>query len=187
VHTISSNAKTDWFVDPFDGTVAKTAPILLFTPGADYVLSARVTVQFATKWDVGALMLWGDDHHWAKLSFEFSPDQSPPSSRWSRAGFLTIAIPYHSRAIRFICVSQRAATPTCFTSQRTDKIGKSFARLAWIRNFLCAWASSRSHPLVRAPLPSFPSSHTILIASATSTNSSAHGEDEFVQHAAVRA
>ena len=77
VLTISSNPKTDWFVDPFDGTVAKTAPILLFTPGPDYVLSARVTVQFATKWDAGALMLWGDDHHWAKLSYEFSPDQKP--------------------------------------------------------------------------------------------------------------
>jgi uncharacterized protein len=75
--SISSNPKTDWFVDPFDGTVAKSAPILLFTPGSDYVLSARVTVQFATKWDAGALMLWGDDHHWAKLSFEFSPDQKP--------------------------------------------------------------------------------------------------------------
>lgn len=77
VLTISSNAKTDWFVDPFDGTVAKTAPILLFSPGSDYVLSTRVKVQFATKWDAGALMLWGDDRHWAKLSFEFSPDQKP--------------------------------------------------------------------------------------------------------------
>ena len=77
VLTISSNPKTDWFVDPFDGTVAKTAPILLFTPGPDYVLSARVAVQFTTKWDAGALMLWGDDHHWAKLSYEFSPDQKP--------------------------------------------------------------------------------------------------------------
>jgi regulation of enolase protein 1 (concanavalin A-like superfamily) len=77
VLTISSDPKTDWFVDPFDGTVAKTAPILLFTPGPDYVLSARVTVQFTTKWDAGALMLWGDDHHWAKLSFEFSPEQKP--------------------------------------------------------------------------------------------------------------
>ena len=51
VLSISSNAKTNWFVDPFDGTVAKNAPILLFTPGSDNVLSARVTVQFATKWD----------------------------------------------------------------------------------------------------------------------------------------
>ena len=64
VLTISSNAKTDWFVDPFDGAVAKTVPILLFTPGSDYILSARVTVKFATKWDAGALMLWGDDHHY---------------------------------------------------------------------------------------------------------------------------
>ncbi len=77
VLTISSNAKTDWFVDPFDGTVANSAPILLFTPGSDYVLSARVTVKFATKWDAGALMVMGDNHHWAKLSFEFSPDSKP--------------------------------------------------------------------------------------------------------------
>src|SRR5260370_6997527 len=31
VLTISSNLKSDWFVDPFDATVAHTAPILLFT------------------------------------------------------------------------------------------------------------------------------------------------------------
>jgi regulation of enolase protein 1 (concanavalin A-like superfamily) len=77
VLTISSHPKTDWFVDPFDGTVASNAPILLFTPGSDYVLSTRVTVNFATKWDAGALMLLGDDHHWAKLSLEFSPDRKP--------------------------------------------------------------------------------------------------------------
>jgi uncharacterized protein len=77
VLTISSNPKSDWFVDPFDGTVASSAPILFFTPGSDYVLSARVTVKFATKWDAGALMLMGDDHHWAKLSFEYSPDGKP--------------------------------------------------------------------------------------------------------------
>jgi hypothetical protein len=75
--TITVGAKTDWFVDPFDGTVANSAPILLFTPDPDYVLSARVTVKFVTKWDAGALMLWGDDHHWAKLSFEYSPEKKP--------------------------------------------------------------------------------------------------------------
>jgi regulation of enolase protein 1 (concanavalin A-like superfamily) len=74
---ISAGAKTDWFVDPFDGTVANNAPILLFIPDADYVFSTRVTVEFVTKWDAGALMLWGDDHHWAKLSYEFSPDRIP--------------------------------------------------------------------------------------------------------------
>ena len=77
VVTISAEAKTDWFVDPFDGTVDKNAPILLFTPDSDYVLGARVTLKFVTKWDAGALMLWGDDHHWAKLSFELSPGKKP--------------------------------------------------------------------------------------------------------------
>jgi regulation of enolase protein 1 (concanavalin A-like superfamily) len=77
VLSISSGPKTDWFVDPFDGTIAKSAPILWFAPGANYVLSTKVKVQFTSKWDAGALMLWADEHHWAKLSFEFSPDQQP--------------------------------------------------------------------------------------------------------------
>ena len=77
VLSISSGPKTDWFVDPFDGTVAKSAPVLLFTPGDSYVLNTKVQVQFTSKWDAGALMLWADDHHWAKLSFELSPDKQP--------------------------------------------------------------------------------------------------------------
>jgi uncharacterized protein len=78
---IASGKQTDWFVDPFDGTLSRSAPILLFSPApdpdSDYVLTARLTVKFAAKWDAGALMLWGDDHHWAKLSFELSPDRKP--------------------------------------------------------------------------------------------------------------
>jgi regulation of enolase protein 1 (concanavalin A-like superfamily) len=74
---IAAGPKTDWFVDPFDGTLARNAPILLFTPGRDYVLTSRVTARFSTKWDAGALMLMGDDHHWAKLSYEYSPDGKP--------------------------------------------------------------------------------------------------------------
>lgn len=77
VLTIVSKAKSDWFVDPFDGTVANSAPILSFAPVSDYVLSTRVSVSFKTKWDAGALMLMGDDHHWAKLSYEFSPEGKP--------------------------------------------------------------------------------------------------------------
>jgi uncharacterized protein len=77
VLTISSKAKADWFVDPFDGTVANSAPIFSFMPNSDFVLSARVSVTFKTKWDAGALMLMGDDRHWAKLSYELSPDGKP--------------------------------------------------------------------------------------------------------------
>ncbi len=75
VLTISAEAKTDWFVDPFDDTVAKNAPILLFTPDPDYVLSTRVALKFVNKWDAGALMLWGDDHHWVRT---FSLDTDLP-------------------------------------------------------------------------------------------------------------
>ncbi len=75
--TIESGKSTDWFVDPFDGTVTKTAPILSFVPASDYVFRAKVEVEFHTKWDAGALMIWGDDHHWAKLSFEMSPEGQP--------------------------------------------------------------------------------------------------------------
>jgi uncharacterized protein len=71
--TIRSAKETDWFVDPFDGTVHNTAPMLLFVPADDYVLSAKVRVSFKSKWDAGALMVWADDRSWAKLSFELSP------------------------------------------------------------------------------------------------------------------
>jgi len=74
---ISVGKKTDWFVDPFDGKASNSAPILLFAPGADYVLNAKVGVAFHTKWDAAAFMIWADDHHWAKLSFELSPDNQP--------------------------------------------------------------------------------------------------------------
>jgi hypothetical protein len=80
---ISSGAKTDWFVDPFDGRLANSAPILSFTPGSSYVFHSKVQVRFASKWDAGALMLWADDHHWAKLAFELSSVRAVLRS-WSR-------------------------------------------------------------------------------------------------------
>src|SRR5271154_1186107 len=75
--TIRSGKQTDWFVDPFEGAVHNTAPILLFFPSDNYVFSTKVKVGFSTKWDAGALMVWADDHHWAKLSFELSPTKEP--------------------------------------------------------------------------------------------------------------
>lgn len=75
--TIRSGKQTDWFVDPFDDTIHNSAPMLLFTPANDYVLNAKVKVGFNAKWDAGALMVWADEHHWAKLSFELSPAKQP--------------------------------------------------------------------------------------------------------------
>jgi regulation of enolase protein 1 (concanavalin A-like superfamily) len=75
--TIRSGKETDWFVDPFDGAMHKTAPMLLFVQANDYVFNTKVKVGFNTKWDAGALMVWADEHHWAKLSFELSPAKQP--------------------------------------------------------------------------------------------------------------
>lgn len=75
--TIRSGKETDWFVDPFDSTVHNTAPMLLFTPATDYILSVNLRVGFKTKWDAGAFMIWAEDHNWAKLSFELSPEKQP--------------------------------------------------------------------------------------------------------------
>jgi uncharacterized protein len=78
--TISPGPKTDSFVEPVSGTVANTAPVLLFTPDSDFVLTSRVAVTFAAKYDSGALILWAGDHHWAKFSFELSPGGVPAVS-----------------------------------------------------------------------------------------------------------
>jgi len=77
VLTIRSGKDTDWFVDPFDGTIHNTAPMLLFTPANDYVFNTKVKVAFNAKWDAGALMVWADEHHWGKLSYELSPAKQP--------------------------------------------------------------------------------------------------------------
>ena len=41
------------------------------------MLNTKVQVRFTSKWDAGALLLCADDHHWAKLSYEFSPEGKP--------------------------------------------------------------------------------------------------------------
>src|ERR1700730_10338195 len=42
-----------------------------------YLAKSSSSAPRFTKWDAGALMLWADDHHWAKLSFELSPEKHP--------------------------------------------------------------------------------------------------------------
>jgi hypothetical protein len=76
--TIGSGKETDWFVDPFDGTVHSTAPLLLFAPADDYVLNTKVKVHFDSKWDAGAVMVWADDHHWQSYRLNFHRRNSQP-------------------------------------------------------------------------------------------------------------
>jgi regulation of enolase protein 1 (concanavalin A-like superfamily) len=76
---ITAGAKTDWFVEPSGSTwVSTNAPAALFAPPDEhFLLSAKVTVRFASTYDAGVLMLYGRDDQWAKLCFEFSPQNQP--------------------------------------------------------------------------------------------------------------
>jgi regulation of enolase protein 1 (concanavalin A-like superfamily) len=75
---IEAGPRTDWFVDPGgESAPVATGPALVGRAAGDYLLSARVTVDFAATFDAGVLMLHADELHWAKLCLELSPDGRP--------------------------------------------------------------------------------------------------------------
>ena len=50
------------------------APVALFTPSSEnFLLSAKVTVEFKYTYDAGVIFLYVNDDTWAKLCFEYSP------------------------------------------------------------------------------------------------------------------
>lgn len=75
VLTIAAGARTDFFVDPAAGAVIANAPAVVGDVDGDFVLSARVSVAFASAFDAGALLVWGSERRWAKLAFELSPQR----------------------------------------------------------------------------------------------------------------
>ena len=92
--TVAAQAHTDIFIDPGDGSanggpdlgtgmslnaesMLNAATLLGVPPDGDFQFSARVTVDFASTFDAGVLLLWLDERRWAKLCFEFSPAGEP--------------------------------------------------------------------------------------------------------------
>lgn len=76
-NTLDYSRQTDWFVSPMDGGVRDSTPRLLFQPAADFVLSAKVAVDFRSQWDSGVLLLYADDKLWAKLCLEMTIEKHP--------------------------------------------------------------------------------------------------------------
>ena len=75
---IEAGPRTDWFVDPAgESEPVTTGPALVGRAEGDYVLGARVSVDFEATFDAGVLMLYADERRWAKLCFELSPDRQP--------------------------------------------------------------------------------------------------------------
>ena len=74
---------TDLYVNPGGPTsgdaesMSNAATLLGPAPAGDFQLRARVTVDFASQYDAGVLLLWIDERHWAKFCFEFSPASEP--------------------------------------------------------------------------------------------------------------
>jgi regulation of enolase protein 1 (concanavalin A-like superfamily) len=67
-------AGVDWSNDATGAPAQQRATSLAFDAPRDFSLSARVSVvPPRSTFDAGALVLWADSDHWAKLCFEFSP------------------------------------------------------------------------------------------------------------------
>ena len=67
---ITAGKGTDWFVSPFGDGKTDASPRLLFIPADDFVLSAKVKVDFGSAWDAGVLVVYAGEGQWAKLCFE---------------------------------------------------------------------------------------------------------------------
>jgi regulation of enolase protein 1 (concanavalin A-like superfamily) len=75
---VDAGPQTDWFVDPQRSAEPKlNAPALLGDASGDFLLSARVTVDFAGTYDAGVLVVHESNGVWAKLCFEYSPQREP--------------------------------------------------------------------------------------------------------------
>ncbi|RPH62988.1 MAG: DUF1349 domain-containing protein [Chloroflexi bacterium] len=75
---IRAGERTDWFIDPAGNFAQDNAPSALFAPpDANFILSARVAVDFRATYDAGSLQMRENDKLWAKLCFEYSPQQQP--------------------------------------------------------------------------------------------------------------
>ena len=89
--TVTADPHSDIFIDPGAGSLLNAesmlnaARLLGVPPTGDFQLSARVSVDFASTFDAGVLLLWIDERHRAKLCFEYSPAREPMVVSWSTA------------------------------------------------------------------------------------------------------
>ena len=78
VLTLTAAAHTDMFVDPAGaGQVPDAGRFVGLPPGGDFMLAARVSVEFASMFDAGVLLVHAAERQWAKLCFEYSPQHRP--------------------------------------------------------------------------------------------------------------
>jgi regulation of enolase protein 1 (concanavalin A-like superfamily) len=80
VLTLTAAANTDMFIDPAATDLEDLPDAGRFAglpPAGDFTLAAQVSVNFASMYDAGVLLLHARERHWAKLCFEYSPQRQP--------------------------------------------------------------------------------------------------------------
>ena len=78
VLTLTAAANTDMFVDPAGvEQVPDAGRFVGLPPAGDFTLAAQVSVEFASMYDAGVLLLHAAERDWAKLCFEYSPQLKP--------------------------------------------------------------------------------------------------------------
>jgi uncharacterized protein len=70
VLSIQAAGKTDWYIEPTGGNKVAATPVLLFPAPQDFWFSAKVTVNFHSAFDAGALVVYADEQTWVKFAFE---------------------------------------------------------------------------------------------------------------------
>ena len=75
--SLSAVQKCDLFTSPRGETPLNNSPRLLFTPQGNFLLNAKVEVDFHATFDAGVLLIYENDESWAKLCFEYSPQKEP--------------------------------------------------------------------------------------------------------------
>lgn len=69
---ITSKGKTNLFNSPGNNYYVQNAPMLLFHPDSNFIISAKITADLKEVYDVAALVIYQDNDLWAKLCFENS-------------------------------------------------------------------------------------------------------------------
>ena len=71
---ITSDAKTDYFVNPIDGFTINNAAFVYKSIKGDFVSKAKIELKHKSLFDAGVLLAFQDETHWAKACFEKNDD-----------------------------------------------------------------------------------------------------------------
>ena len=75
---IEAGSNTDWFFDPRGSAKLRNVPSMAMSIEAPvFVLQAKVSVDFGSRFDGGTIFVQASEDAWAKIAFEYSPQHIP--------------------------------------------------------------------------------------------------------------